>query len=90
MKMLKYSLHNRPLKKRRRRKENKYLLLLSNQVVIIGSEWFVMKQWAEKHGRKRIIEMLPTGSRVNNQTTVLTKLLESLEGDRKTLKTLLQ
>lgn len=69
--------HHRKLKTSPKRKQQKYLVLLSNQVVIIGSEWTAMKE-ATRTG-KTIIDMLPTDARVNDQTTVLTKLLESLE-----------
>lgn len=79
---MKYLLHNKPLKKKGKRKQQKYLLLLSNDVVIIGSEFEVMRKYRKEFSGKPILEMLPTSARLNNQTTVLTKLLESLEREK--------
>lgn len=69
------------LKESKKRAKQKYLILISDQTVIIDTEWEAMKK-AVRHckcNKKQITEMLPTSSRINAQTTGLSKLLENLE-----------
>lgn len=60
-----------------KKRQQKYIVLLADHTVIIDNEFPAMKS-AVRTG-KRIIEMLPTDSRLIKQITGLSKLLESLE-----------
>jgi len=62
-----------------KKEDQKYLILLQDQTVIIDSEWEAMKKWKRHYPEKRIVEMLPTNSRLIAHTTSLSKLLENLE-----------
>lgn len=62
-----------------KKEDQKFLILLQDQTVIIDTEWEAMKKWKRWFREKRIIEMLPTNSRLIAHTTSLSKLLENLE-----------
>ena len=48
----------------RTRVKKRYVLILSNHLVLIGSEFDVMRVWKKNYRDKRIIEMAPTKSKI--------------------------
>jgi len=71
------------IRSKNKKEQQKYLILLSNDVVIINEEFTAMK--IARRYNKPIRDMLPTNARLINQVTVLSKLLEALDGEKETI-----